>query len=129
MSIQTADELRGAKCKPCEGGIPKLTPAEAERQLAELDGWRLNEGGTRISKKWKCRNFVEALRFFNEVGEIAEQEQHHPDLHLTGYNQVAIEISTHAIQGLSENDFILAAKIDALKQGDLKQARSKQARS
>ena len=68
----------------------------------------------RILKKWTVKNFMAGMAFFNQVAELAEQEGHHPDLHIEGYRNASIEIWTHAIGGLSENDFILAAKIDAL---------------
>lgn len=111
---QSVEQLLAKKCVPCEGGVPRLTQAEAEAQLANLQGWTITQQGTRIRKEWVVKNFVAGLKFFNSVGEIAEAEGHHPDLHLVGYRNVAIEIWTHAIGGLSENDFILAAKIDAL---------------
>lgn len=114
MTAQSADQLRSRKCVPCEGGVPKLSPAEAEAQLARLQGWTLTHGGERIRKEWVVKNFLAAMRFFNQVADVAEAEGHHPDLHVVGYRNVAIEIWTHAIGGLSENDFILAAKIDAL---------------
>jgi 4a-hydroxytetrahydrobiopterin dehydratase len=76
--------------------------------------WRLTADGKGIRREWRVKDFATALDFFQRVGQIAEAEDHHPDLHLTGYRNVAIELSTHAIGGLSENDFILAAKIDQL---------------
>jgi 4a-hydroxytetrahydrobiopterin dehydratase len=82
--------------------------------LESLEGWRLTDDGNRIHKQWMAKNFMAGLDFFNRVGQLAEAEGHHPDLHLTGYRHVSIELSTHAIGGLSENDFILAAKIDRL---------------
>ena len=86
-----------------------------------MPDWKLAADGKRIRREWRVKNFVEGLAFFNRVGEIAEAEDHHPDLHLVGYRNVAIEIWTHAVGGLTENDFILAAKIDgvpvALKSG------------
>ena len=112
MATQTADQLRGAKCKPCEGGVAKMSPNEAIRQLGQLDGWELSADQTSIHKNWTRKNFKEAMAFLNRIGDIAEQEQHHPDMHLTGYKNVRIALTTHAIGGLSENDFILAAKID-----------------
>ena len=114
MEIQKPETLRQKKCLPCEGGVPPCTREEAERQLAALAGWRLVAEGQRIRKEWKARHFLAAMSFFNRIAELAEREGHHPDLHLEGYRNVAIEIWTHAIGGLSENDFILAAKIDDL---------------
>jgi 4a-hydroxytetrahydrobiopterin dehydratase len=84
----------------------------AEAQLKQLDGWRLTHDGQRIRKDWTVKNFMSGLDFFNHVAEIAEDDGHHPDLHLEGYRNLSIELWTHAIGGLSENDFILAAKID-----------------
>jgi 4a-hydroxytetrahydrobiopterin dehydratase len=110
----TAAELTSKHCVPCEGGIPPLTPAEVQDRLAAVPDWKLTADGKRIRREWRARDFATALEFFNRVGQIAEQEDHHPDLHLTGYRQVAIELSTHAVGGLTENDFILAAKIDTL---------------
>jgi 4a-hydroxytetrahydrobiopterin dehydratase len=114
MTAQTVEQLRSKKCLPCEGGVAKLTLAEAKEQLAKLSGWTLVQEGQRIRKEWVVKNFMAGMRFFNEVAEVAESEGHHPDLHIVGYRNVAIEIWTHAIGGLSENDFILAAKIDEL---------------
>jgi 4a-hydroxytetrahydrobiopterin dehydratase len=102
------------RCVPCEGGVPKLTSDEAARLLQDVSGWSIVHQGERIRKEWTVRHFRAGLAFFQRVGWLAEAEGHHPDLHLVGYRNVAIEIWTHAIGGLSENDFILAAKIDAL---------------
>ncbi len=114
MEILTADQLTRKKCVPCEGGVPRLTHEEAEAFLKNLSGWTLTPDGQRIRKEWRVKNFMAGMGFFNKVAEVAEGEGHHPDLHLVGYRNVAIEIWTHAIGGLSENDFILAAKIDEL---------------
>src|SRR5438874_866676 len=113
MSV-TAAELTKKHCAPCEGGIPALKPDEVRERLTAVPGWKLTADGQRIRREWRVQDFPTALDFFNRVGQIAEQEDHHPDLHLTGYRQVAIEIATHAVGGLTENDFILAAKIDTL---------------
>jgi len=99
---------------PCEGGVPKLTPEQIQQLLHALPQWKLTADGQRIRREWRVKNFLAGLDFFQRVGKLAEEEGHHPDLHLTGYRNVAIEINTHAIGGLSENDFILAAKIDQL---------------
>jgi 4a-hydroxytetrahydrobiopterin dehydratase len=118
VDILTPFELGAKKCQPCEGGVEPCELGHAKRQLHALGTeWELVDGGKKLSRKFKLKNFVEAMRLLNAVAEIAEQEQHHPDLHLTGYRQVRIDLTTHAINGLSENDFILAAKIDvAVKQ-------------
>lgn len=114
METQTTDQLVARKCVPCEGGVAKCSAAEAERQLSRLSGWTITADGQRIRKEWTAKNFMAAMKFFNVVAEIAEAEGHHPDLHLVGYRNTAIELWTHAIGGLSENDFILATKIDQL---------------
>lgn len=114
MDIQTPDQLTQKKCKPCEGGVDPCSLNEANDQLGKLDGWYLTHDGQRIRKDWTVKNFMAGMDFFNKVAEVAEDDGHHPDLHIAGYRNVSIEIWTHAIGGLSENDFILAAKIDAL---------------
>ncbi len=113
MSV-TAASLTTKKCVPCEGGVPTLTPAEVTDHLAALAGWQVVEGGKLIRRAWKFKNFVAAMAFLQKVGDLAEAEGHHPDLHLTGYRHAAVELTTHAVGGLTENDFVLAAKIDAL---------------
>jgi 4a-hydroxytetrahydrobiopterin dehydratase len=113
MSTAT-EELTSKHCKPCEGGVPPLTANQVRELLAAVPQWKATPDGKRLRREWRAKDFATALDFFNRVGQIAEQEDHHPDLHLTGYRNVAIELSTHAIGGLSENDFILAAKIDTL---------------
>jgi 4a-hydroxytetrahydrobiopterin dehydratase len=112
VEIQAADQLVVKKCKPCEGGVDPCTLPEAEDQLSQLPGWYLTHDGQRIRKDWTVKHFMAGMKFFNEVAEIAEEDGHHPDLHIAGYRNVSIELWTHAIGGLSENDFILAAKID-----------------
>ncbi len=114
MSTSTAEELTRKKCVPCEGGVPKLTGSEVDALLANLPGWSKVEDGQRIRREWRVKNFMAAIDFFNKVAALAEDEGHHPDLHVVGYRNVTIEIWTHAIGGLSENDFILAAKIDEI---------------
>lgn len=110
----SACELTAKRCVPCEGGVPKLTPGEAASLLGSVPGWSIVQNGDRIRREWTVKHFRAGMAFFNKVAEVAEAEGHHPDLHLVGYRNVAIEIWTHAIGGLSENDFILAAKIDQL---------------
>lgn len=114
MVTQTSEALAAKKCVPCEGGLPKYDIGQAEERLALVDGWRLTHEGQRIRKDWRMQSFVAGIDFFNKVADLAETEGHHPDLHLEGYRNVWIELMTHAIGGLSENDFILAAKIDRL---------------
>lgn len=114
METLSTEELTQRKCKPCEGGVEPCRIDEAEKQLEMLHGWRLAHEGQRIRKDWTAKHFMAAIDFFNRVAVIAEEDGHHPDLHVEGYRNVSIELWTHAIGGLSENDFILAAKIDAL---------------
>lgn len=114
MSYHTAEHLSQKKCLPCEGGIPACSLAESTAQIQTLNGWQLTHDGKRIRKDWIVKHFLAGIEFFDAVARLAEVEQHHPDLHLEGYRNVWIEIWTHAIGGLSENDFILAAKIDLL---------------
>jgi 4a-hydroxytetrahydrobiopterin dehydratase len=112
--MTSASDLTRKHCQACEGGVPKLTPAQVGDLLEAVPGWALSADGGKIARTWKAADFVSAMAFLNRAGDLAEAEQHHPDLHLTGYRKVAIEIWTHAVGGLTENDFILAAKIDAL---------------
>jgi 4a-hydroxytetrahydrobiopterin dehydratase len=102
------------KCKPCEGGVDPLTREESEELLKQTPDWALTDDGIRITRKWTVKNFVAAMDFFNKATEVAEEDGHHPDFHLVGYRNVTVELWTHAIGGLSENDFIVAAKIDQL---------------
>ena len=114
MEIQASQQLVANRCKPCEGGVSACTLDDAHAQVEQLIGWQITHDGERIRKEWIVKNFMAALDFFNRVAEVSEDEGHHPDLHLEGYRNVWIELWTHAIGGLSENDFILAAKIDQL---------------
>lgn len=114
MNVQTSEELTSKKCQACEGGVAKYSPPEVQEQLANLTGWRLTNDGQRIRKDWVVKSFTAGIDFFRDVAELAEAEGHHPDLHLEGYRNAWIELSTHAVGGLTENDFILAAKIDRL---------------
>jgi 4a-hydroxytetrahydrobiopterin dehydratase len=114
MHAQSAEQLTQKKCLPCEGGVAKYSLEQAREQLRSLSGWQLAHDGERIRKQWVVKNFMAGIEFFGRVAQVAEADGHHPDLHLEGYRNVAIELYTHAIGGLSENDFILAAKIDLL---------------
>jgi 4a-hydroxytetrahydrobiopterin dehydratase len=120
MTAPTRTDLADRHCRACEGGVPKLAAEELSHYLSAVPGWALTSDSQRIARTWKMRDFAAALDFFNEVAKVAEEEDHHPDLHLTGYRNVTIEISTHAVGGLTENDFILAAKIDQLPKAEKK---------
>jgi 4a-hydroxytetrahydrobiopterin dehydratase len=113
MTTQAPDLAR-KHCVPCEGGVTRLEAGQVKELLGQVPQWRLTADGQRIRREWKVKDFMTALDFFRRIGQVAEEQDHHPDLHLTGYRNVAIELSTHAIGGLSENDLILAAKIDQL---------------
>jgi 4a-hydroxytetrahydrobiopterin dehydratase len=110
----TATELTRKHCQACEGGIPALSSEQVREHLRALPQWHACEGDRCICREWRVKDFAAALDFFAKVGQVAEEEEHHPDLHLTGYRNVSIALTTHAVGGLTENDFILAAKIDQL---------------
>lgn len=114
MTQPVAETLVAKKCLPCEGGVAELTPEEAGRFLEALPAWRITHEGRRIRRDITAADFRSAVKLINNIAALAEREQHHPDLHVEGYRRIWIEIHTHAIGGLSENDFILAAKIDAI---------------
>lgn len=104
--------LAERKCVPCEGGVMPLFRPRAEELLKEVPGWTLAADGKSISREYQFPDFAHALAFVNRVGVVAETEGHHPDIDLR-WGRVGVTLSTHSIGGLSENDFILAAKIDA----------------
>lgn len=106
-------DLLSKKCVPCEGGTPPLTEEEVRRLLLQVPGWAA-EGNKRIWREFGCRDFAAAVDLVNRIAEIAEEEQHHPDILIHRYKRVRVELSTHAIKGLSENDFIVAAKINSI---------------
>ena len=109
-------DLAEKKCTPCEGGIPAFDIGEIHKYLKKIDGWNVkkNEDDSYfLEKKFKFENFVMSQNFINKVGESSENENHHPDISF-GWGYAKIIITTHAIEGLSENDFILAAKIDQI---------------
>jgi 4a-hydroxytetrahydrobiopterin dehydratase len=110
----TATDLAKKRCVPCEGGVKALTDDEVKSLLPSLADWKLSADGKRIRRDWRVRDFMTALDFFQRIAQIAEEQDHHPDLHVVGYRNVTVEIWTHAVGGLTENDFILAAKIDQL---------------
>ena len=107
-------DLADKKCVPCEGGIPSFDIKEIHKYLKKVDGWDVKEDQQNtfyLIKEFKFKNFLESQKFVNKVGEIAENEGHHPDI-FYGWGYAKIKIFTHAINGLAESDFILAAKID-----------------
>ena len=114
MTTPTSEHPNAKTCPACEGDVTKLSPDQAREALDKLSGWYLTEQLQQIRKDWKLKNFRVAMTLLNRVAELAEQEGHHPDLHLTSYRNVSIEIWTHSIGGLTEYDFALAAKIDQL---------------
>ena len=112
MPINESEDLTTKKCKPCTGGMPALGGQEAQRYMASVLGWELEED-KKIKKEFRFKDFLGAMSFVNKVAALAENEGHHPSI-LILYNKVRITLSTHAVSGLSENDFIMAAKIDRL---------------
>tara|TARA_Y100001949_G_C15723776_1_gene216322 strand:+ start:53 stop:397 length:345 start_codon:yes stop_codon:yes gene_type:complete len=107
-------DLFEKKCVPCEGGTPSLEYNEIHKYLKKVDGWDVKKNEKKnyyIEKKFNFKNFIESQKFINIVGNISENERHHPDISF-GWGYAIIKIYTHAVQGLSENDFILASKID-----------------
>lgn len=107
------NSLSSGKCEPCSGNTPKLDDQEISEYLSKLNEWSVNDNQEMIFKKFKFSNFKKAILFANNVAEIAEKEGHHPDISI-GWGYCLIMIHTHAIKGLSINDFILASKIDLL---------------
>ena len=110
----TCPALADRRCKPCEGGVAPLTAAEAHAQLARIDpAWALDAGAAAIRRNYKFKDFYRTMSFVNALAHLANAEDHHPDLEL-GYDYCHVCFTTHAIHGLSENDFICAAKVDRL---------------
>ena len=105
--------LNKFKCEPCNGKTPKLNSNEIIKYLSQLNNWKVNNEQEMIFKKFEFKSFKKALNFTNLVGDIAEIESHHPDISL-GWGYCLIMIHTHAIKGLSKNDFVLASKIDQI---------------
>jgi len=104
-------DLLSKKCVACEGGTEPITKKQAAEYLKETPGWRILPDGLKIEREFNFKDFKTAMAFVNKVAALAESEGHHPDIHVF-YNHVHLELSTHAIGGLSENDFILAAKVN-----------------
>ena len=110
------NDLLKKKCVPCEGGVIPFNISEIHKYQKKVDGWDViknNKGVFFLEKKFKFKNFLDSQNFVNIVGKISEEEGHHPDINF-GWGYAVIRITTHAIEGLSENDFILAAKIDQI---------------
>jgi 4a-hydroxytetrahydrobiopterin dehydratase len=104
--------LAEKSCIPCRGGVPPMEPAKVHEMLGQLEkGWRTTHEDRRLERSFSFNGFAPALAFANKVGEIAEKEAHHPDLHVR-WGSCTVEIWTHKIDGLTESDFILAAKVD-----------------
>ena len=110
------NDLLKKKCLPCEGNVIPFDISEIQKYQKKVDGWDISKDEKKIfflNKKFKFKNFLDSQNFINKVGEISENEGHHPDI-LFGWGYAEIKITTHAIEGLSENDFILASKIDQI---------------
>lgn len=107
-------ELTQKKCVPCEGGVPPMSESEEDKYIRETPEWNLDRAGDhRIGRRFEFDDFDGAMKFVNDVAALAEEEGHHPDIQIN-YNKVRLDLSTHAANGLTENDFILAAKIDRM---------------
>jgi 4a-hydroxytetrahydrobiopterin dehydratase len=106
-------ELSKKKCKPCDGNMKALSPDEARAMRGQVPKWKIRKDEPRLWREYTFKDFMRAIKFVNKVAEIAEAEGHHPDVHIH-YNLVKLVLWTHDLGGLSENDFILAAKIDEL---------------
>jgi len=106
-------ELNQKTCKPCEGGVSPMTRAEAEAMLPQVPGWTLSTEAGEISRTFKFKNYYETMAFVNALAWVAHRQDHHPDIEV-GYSRCHVRFSTHAVKGLSENDFICAAKLNRL---------------
>jgi 4a-hydroxytetrahydrobiopterin dehydratase len=111
--MSTVCDLSQRHCIPCEGGVPTIDRAEAESMLADLEGWTLSDDGKLISRKYEFRGFFRTMSFINAMAWVVNEQGHHPDFS-AGYNYCEVGFTTHAIDGLSENDFICAARVNAL---------------
>jgi 4a-hydroxytetrahydrobiopterin dehydratase len=106
-------DLAARRCKPCEGGMAPLTPAQAQELLRQLSGWTLAADAKTLRREFVFRDFYRTMSFVNALAHVANIEDHHPDLEV-GYNYCHVTYTTHAVGGLSENDFVCAAKIDLI---------------
>ncbi|MBI4358917.1 MAG: 4a-hydroxytetrahydrobiopterin dehydratase [Candidatus Omnitrophica bacterium] len=109
-----AGELSRKKCEPCQQGTTPFSFEQAKEYVVGLADWALASDGKSITRHYVMKDFMAAIQLMDRIAEVAEAEDHHPDLHLTGYRKLDMTLATHSIGGLSENDFILAAKIEAL---------------
>ena len=105
-------DLADEKCQPSNADMPKTSMDEAMSLLGHLKGWDIDGESKRIVRSIRAKNFMAAMELFNQIARVAEEEQHHPDLHLRAYRHVEIALWTHTVGGLSRNDFVMAAKID-----------------
>ena len=105
--------LTAKKCTPCQGGIPAMSFDIAERHMADVPGWELIDNATKLKHTYKFSNFVDAMLFAKQVGDLCEKEGHHPDI-MFGWGYAKVIFQTHKINGLHENDFIMAAKVNEL---------------
>ncbi len=106
--------LAQKKCQPCEGIGSPINKDQAVKHLKEVENWQIDSSGKSIYREYTTKNFITAINFIQKAAQIAEAQNHHPNIHLTGYRKLRIDLSTHAIGGLSENDFIVAAKLNEL---------------
>ena len=106
-------DLHEIKCVGCEGGIPPLTADEIKKLMPKIHGWEVSSDGKYITQRFSFKNFYQTMSFVNAIAWIANQENHHPDMEV-GYNYCVVKFTTHAVNGLTQNDFICAAKIDLL---------------
>jgi len=107
------DELSEGHCVPCEGGVPPLSPEQVHQWLQQVPDWSVDKSQTVISRRFEFKGFQKTMSFINAIAWIVNEENHHPSLEV-GYNYCLVKFTTHAIKGLSKNDFICAAKIDDL---------------
>lgn len=106
-------DLTARRCVPCEGGVPALSPEKAQEFLARIPGWELSADGHWISRRFEFNNYYETMAFVNAIAWVAHREDHHPDLEV-GFSACTVRYTTHAARGLTENDFICAAKVNQL---------------
>ncbi len=114
MAMPNVKGLTTKKCQPCGKNTAPFSLGQAREYSAQLPGWDLAGDGKSISRQYAMKDFLAAVQFIDKIAAVAESEDHHPDLHLTDYRKLHIELATHSIGGLSENDFIVAAKIEQL---------------